>query len=171
MPFPEVICRRLERFTADPPRFENAWYGPWTGILTFLFPPAEGYVVTPQSRLYGDDDSSVIPDFTIEVERVEDERLVLIVEIKNSSHWPNGIHRLLQQLNGQANHAFAENAREELYWIAVIGPHWKYGVKEDDGQDEGNHHGLIPLIEWHHTTHDDASFADFLELAALVRAI
>jgi len=68
MPFPEVIRRRLERFTTDPPRPENAWYGPWTGILTFLFPPAEGYVVTPQSRLYGDDDTSVIPDFIIEVE-------------------------------------------------------------------------------------------------------
>lgn len=53
----------------------------------------------------------------------------------------------------------------------MIGPHWKYGVKEDDGQGEGVNHGLRPLIEWHHTTHDDASFADFLELAALVRAI
>jgi hypothetical protein len=39
-----------------------------------------------------------------------------------------------------------------LYWIAVIGPHWRYGGKDDDGQPK-----LSKLIPWHDTTHDDAS--------------
>jgi hypothetical protein len=44
-------------------------------------------------------------------------------------------------------------------------------VKEDDGQDDGPYVGLTPLIQWHDTIHDDASFVDFQTIATLVHAI
>ncbi len=176
MPFNQITRDLLAYYTAHRPRTEDVWYGPWTTILTTLFPSDEGYVVTPQRKLYDEDGiTSRLPDFVFEVTRIEgpdlDVRTVLIVEIKNSHHWPDIVDRLLQQLNHQIDYAFASSARNKLYWVAVVGPHWRYGVKEDDGQDDGPTRGLTPLIEWHHTTHEDASFSDFQALAALVRAI
>ena len=158
------------------PRSEDVWYGPWTSILTTLFPPVAGYVVTPQRKPYDEDDAtSRAPDFILEVTRIEgpnlDVRTVLTVEIKKSQHWPRIIDRLFGQLNRQVDTAFAGSARDKLYWIAVIGPHWGYGMKEDDGQDEDVNRGLTPLIEWHDTTHDDASLADFQVLTSLVHAL
>jgi len=52
----------------------------------------------------------------------------------------------------------------KVYWIAAIGPHWRYGER-DDGQE------LVPLIDWHDTTHDAASYADLQQLVALVHAL
>ena len=52
----------------------------------------------------------------------------------------------------------------EVYWIAAIGPHWRYGEK-DDGQD------LVPLIGWHDTIHDAASYADLQQLVTLINAL
>jgi hypothetical protein len=49
-----------------------------------------------------------------------------------------------------------------VYWIGVIGPHWRYGVKDDDGQDP------IPLIAWHGVTDDQTSYTDLQTLVALV---
>jgi hypothetical protein len=60
--------------------------------------------------------------------------------------------------------AFAGTAHAEVYWIGAIGPHWRYGEK-DDGQDP------VPLIEWHDTIHDAASYADLQQLVALVNAL
>jgi len=151
---------------------ESVWYGPWNTILTTLFPASDGFQVIPQRKLADEDDyESTIPDFIIEVSKATELgglnfQLVLIVEIKNSHHWPNGEGRLFVQLCKQANSAFSHAARRKLYWIGVIGPHWRYGSKEDDGQLE-----LSPLIPWHHTTHDDASFDDLQTLAGLAGAL
>ena len=49
-----------------------------------------------------------------------------------------------------------------MYWIGTIGPHWRYGEQMDDGQ------GPVPLINWHDTTHDQASFNGFRVLADLI---
>ena len=64
-----------------------------------------------------------------------------------------------------ADSAFTSTAHSKLYWIGSIGPHWRYGEKEDKGQD------VQPLIDWHHTTHDQASFDDLQTLACLVAAL
>ena len=85
----DVLTRTiLEHYTAHPPTTEDVWYGPWTSILTTLFPTTQGYMVTPQRRL-SDDSESHIPDFIIEVARLSTPpltlRTVLVVEIKNPS--------------------------------------------------------------------------------------
>jgi hypothetical protein len=169
MPLPALTRQVLQYYTTNQAPMESVWYGPWTTILTSLFPAADGFQVTPQLKPVDDDDNeSTIPDFIIEVSRATEPgglhlQVILIVEVKNYQHWPEGVARLFVQLCRQVNSAFAQTARGKLYWIAVIGPHWRYGTKEDDGQLE-----LSPLIPWHHTTHDDASFDDFQILAGLV---
>ena len=67
----------------------------------------------------------------------------------------------------QANAAFAGTAYAKIYWIGAIGPHWKYGEKDQDDDEQG----LVPLIDWHDTTHDAASYADRQKLAASVYAL
>jgi hypothetical protein len=54
-----------------------------------------------------------------------------------------------------------------LDWHAIIGPHWRYGKREDNnGQD------LRPLFDWHYsTTHDQVSFNDLRVFADLVPAL
>ena len=60
--------------------------------------------------------------------------------------------------------AFVGTVYAKVYWIAAIGPDWRYGER-DDGQD------LVPLIDWHDTIHDAASYADLQQLVALVHAL
>jgi len=173
MPFDEITCKLLAHYTAHRPRVVDEWYGPWNTILTTLFPPIEGYVVTPQRKNYIENGVPFhIADFIMEVTRVEGPnitpRTVLILEIKNSQHWPNSIDRFFRQLNRQVNFVFADSARDKLYWIAALGPHWVYGMKDEL---DGGSRGLTPLIEWHDTIHDDSSFADLQTLAALVHTI
>jgi hypothetical protein len=158
MPFDMTTRTVLEYYTAHPPATEDLWYGPWTTILTTLFPSTQGYIVTPQRRL-PDDIESHFPDFIIEVVKLSTPpltfRTVLIVEIKNSQHWQSGIRALERRLGRQTDAAFAGTAHTKVYWIGTIGPHWRYGEKDDDGQD------LQPLIDWHHTTHDQACSMTF----------
>ena len=92
-------------------------------------------------------------------------RILLVVEIKDPQQWDSGKEKLLQQLEHQTDLAFKTTelgaAKDKLFWIATIGPHWLYGEKKY-GQT------LTPLIEWHHTAFDDASFLDLEKLAELV---
>jgi hypothetical protein len=168
MPFDIITRTVLEYYTAHPPATKDVWYGPWTTILTTLFPSTQGYLVAPQRRP-PDDSESHIPDFIIEVVKLSTPpltfRCVLIVEVKNSQHWQTGIGALERQLNRQTDAAFARTAHTRVYWIGTIGPHWRYGEKEDDGQTP------MPLIDWHHTTHDQASFDDLQVLQGLVAAL
>jgi len=93
-------------------------------------------------------------------------RTLLFIEIRNTFHWQAGIRKQEKRLKKIIDAAFAGNgpstARSKVYWISVIGPHWRFGYKDDDGED------LAPLIEWHHTTHDQDSYQDFQDLAGLV---
>lgn len=57
------------------------------------------------------------------------------MKIKNSQHWESGIPALERQLDRQTDAAFAGTAHTKVYWIGTIGPHWRYGEKEDDGRD------------------------------------
>jgi hypothetical protein len=168
MTFDVVTRTVLEYYTTNPSVTEDVWYGPRNTILTTLFPSAQGYIVTPQRHL-PDDPESHIPDFIIKVVKMSTApcifRSVLIVEIKNSQHWEFGIPAHQRQLNRQTVAAFAGTAHSKVYWIGVIGPHWRYGEKEDDGRD------VRPLIDWHHTTHDQASFDDLQTLARHVATL
>jgi len=123
-------------------------------------------MVAPQQRLPLEDAHLPIPDFFIEVVKLSTApltfRTVLIVEIKNTQYWQSGIQRLQEQINQQCDSAFSSTAHTKMYWIGTIGPHWRYGEQMDDGQ------GPIPLINWHDTTHDQASFNDFRVLADLI---
>ena len=168
MPFGVTTRSVLEYYTAHPPPTEDAWYGPWNAILTTLFPSTQGYVITPQRRI-PDDSESHIPDFVIEVVKLSTPpltfRTVLIVKVKNTQHWPNGIGSLERQINRQTDASFAGTAHTKVYWIGAIGSHWRYGEREDNGQDP------TPLIDWHHSTHDQASFDDLQVLAGFVAAL
>lgn len=98
-----------------------------------------------------------------------DFQVVLIVKFEKTQQWPEGEAQLFDQICRQANSLLTtQSARQKLYWIAIFGPHWRYGInlKEDDGLLE-----LPSLIPWHNTTHDNASLDDLETLAGLVRAI
>jgi len=171
MPFDIMTRAVLEYYTAHPPATEDAWYGPWTTILTTLFPSSQGYLVTPQRRL-PDDTQSDFRDLIIEVVKLSMSpltfrRSVLIVKVRNTQHWQSGIGGLERQLNRQTDAAFAGMAHTKVYWIGTIGPHWRYGEthNDDDGQNP------TPLIDWHHTIHDQASFNDLQVLTGLVAAL
>ena len=170
MPLPDLTRHILEH-TIHQPRTERVWYGPWSSILTTLFPSTEGFLVAPNQKFIEEDEN----EFTISFEvskRVQPGdlklQIVLIVEIKNSHQWPGGAERLFAQIRKNANVAFSRSQTtiKTVYWISVMGPHWRYGSKEDDGQLN-----LTPLIPWHDTTHDDASFNDLQTLAERVRAL
>lgn len=167
MPFDAMTRTLLECYTKRSPATEDEWYGPWTAILTTLFPPTQGYFVTPHRRPPYDAESH-IPGLTIEVVKLSTSltlRCVLIVKVKNSQHWQAGIGAFERQLNLQTGATFAGTAYAKMYWIGAIGPHWRYGEKEEDGQNP------TPLIDWHHTIHDQASFDDLQVLASLVAAL
>lgn len=42
---------KVSCLTTAAPRYESSWYGPWTAILSTIFPPAEAFVVKPQSKI------------------------------------------------------------------------------------------------------------------------
>ncbi|KAG8954845.1 hypothetical protein FRC04_010328 [Tulasnella sp. 424] len=134
MPFDLVTRTVLQHYTEHPPATEDVWYGPWTAILTTLFPVTQSYLVTPQRRI-PEGSESHIPDFVIEVVQLTTPpvtfRTVLIVKVKNSQHWTSGILALERQINCQTDAAFAGTASRKIYWIGTIGPHWRYGSKED----------------------------------------
>ena len=165
----DIVTRTvLQHFTVNPPPTEDLWYGPWNAILNTLFPTTQGYIVAPQRRIPEDSESHV-PNFVLEVVRLTTSpiqlRTVLIVKVRNSQHWEAGIPSLERQIKRQTGAAFSGTAVSPVYWIGVIGPHWRYGIKEGDGQDPR------PLIAWHDTTHDHASYTDLQALVALVAAI
>jgi hypothetical protein len=126
-------------------------------------------MLAPHRRLRDDSETSV-PDSIIEVVKVSSNpltlRTILIAEIQNTKYWEWGIPALQRQLNrhtdGAFFAAFSGTAQSKIYWIETIGPHWRYGEKEYEGQD------ARLLIDWHHTTHDEASFDDLQTLRSLV---
>ena len=72
------------------------WYGPWVTILTILFPPTDGFLVTPQRKVHKGDKES---DFVVEVSKVAQSedlnlQIVLIVQFKNRHYWPDSVERL-----------------------------------------------------------------------------
>jgi hypothetical protein len=135
----------------------------------FLFPVLQGYVIAPRTYIPED---GPYPYLAFEVSHWADPypppplRPLLIVAVMHSQDWRFGIPSLETEINRLADAAFSGEGRggtaiSTVYWIGVIGHHWRFGVK-DNGQE------AKPLIGWHHTTHDEASFEDFQRLAALV---
>lgn len=167
---PQTLCL-LRELTRAPPPTEDAWYTAWTALLTSLFPSAQGYFVSPTRRLLSrGSPQSCIPDFYVEVRRWDGQRLgegriVLVIEIKKTNAWQSGIPALLRQLDYQLDASFDVSARSSVYWIAVIGPHWCYGIKEDNGQEPRQ------LIPWRQKTHSQRSLHDFNILAGLIAAM
>ncbi|KAH9165817.1 hypothetical protein EDB89DRAFT_265777 [Lactarius sanguifluus] len=162
----------LRHFTAnplDPLWDENRWSGAWNTILNTLFPPYQGHVIVSCHR------PNQWAALMIAVLRPTGPdsiplRALLVVGIQNShdysQDWQAGIPSLERQINREIDVAFHGTkpgaAVSKAYWITTIGPHWRYGVWEDDGQ------GLRPLIAWHETLHDQASHDDLQDLTTLV---
>ena len=170
MSFPPLTCKVLEEYSIRPPTNEDLWLGPWLTILTTLFPDADNYLVSPQIKTYSERGATKgLPDLILEVAKRVDQpfglRTVLIVEIKNPHHWPDGVDHIMHRIDLDTGCEFSKTAFDKLYWIAAIGPHWRYGVREEDERRVG------PLIDWHHSVHDAASFTDFQALATLVRTL
>jgi hypothetical protein len=94
-------------------------------------------------------------------------RTVLVIDIRKTTHWQAGIPGQEEDIEGLTDAAFKgslseyANARSMVYWISVIGSHWRYGVS--DGQDSR------PLIDWH--TIDEDSHKDLQEMADLVERL
>jgi hypothetical protein len=92
--------------------------------------------------------------------------IVLVIEIRNTPDWPASISAQETQIKRRTDAALAgsdvSKARSKVYWISVIGPHWRYGDRDEDEQD------LRPLIDWRHTTHDQDSYEHLQDLAGLV---
>src|ERR1700742_3179296 len=170
MPFTEQTKDTLQFFTQNEPIGESVWYGPWTTILTTIFPADEGFMVTPQLHVHEMPATYKIPDFIIQVKRVfgptasipKKFRTVLIVEVKPPVHWAEGFRHkaLYNQLNKQLDSVFNLTGWSKLFWLVAIGPHWRYGYKCDDGQMHYNRNVLpLPtLSEWHHTIHSNEDY-------------
>jgi hypothetical protein len=92
---------------------------------TILFPTTQGYIVTPKRRLPDD------PGSHFHVFIIGEVVTVLVLKIRNSHHWQSGIQVLERQLNRQTDAAFSGTAHT-LYWIGTIGPHWRYGEKDNE---------------------------------------
>ncbi|KAK2465586.1 hypothetical protein APHAL10511_002478 [Amanita phalloides] len=170
MSFPPLTCKVLEEYSIRPPKNEDLWLGPWLTILTTLFPAADNYVVSPQIKTYSERDANQgLPDLILEVAKSVDQpfglQTILIVEIKNPHHWPDGVDHIMRRIDLDTGYEFSKTAFNKLYWIAAIGPHWRYGVREEGERRAG------PLIDWHDSVHDAASFTEFQALATLVRAL
>jgi hypothetical protein len=105
-----------------------------------------------------------IPTFLVVTDRTSFDvtRTVLLVNIMNHQSWESGQGALMEHIKHQTKAELVDNARERVYWIGVIGAHWRYGVMVDGEEDP------TPLIPWHHVTHDDASYHDFEQLRTLV---
>jgi hypothetical protein len=160
----------LQEYTISPPENETRWYGPWLAILNFLFPASQDYIVTPIP--YFPLDNHQPPYVAFEVSQWNKPcsppwRPLLIVAVMHSQDWRAGIPSLETKINRLIDAAFSGETRggtaiSTVYWMGVIGPHWRFGVKEENGQEAKQ------LIDWHHTAHDEVSFDDFQRLAALV---
>ena len=62
-------------------------------------------------------------------------RTVLVIEIRDTPHWPANIPEQEVQIKHHTDKAFAgSEVSRARYWICVIGPHWRYGFKDDDAQ-------------------------------------
>ncbi|KAH9050441.1 hypothetical protein EDB84DRAFT_1448991 [Lactarius hengduanensis] len=140
------------------------WDAGWTSILFFFFPVSQDYFLSPRRR------QNQMSDLVIEVVKITYDpfqmRTMIIVQIKNNRRLQSGLGPLETQINRRIDAAFRGTelgtAISKVYWITTIGPRWRYGVKEDGEQ------GLRPLIAWHESTYDQASFDDFQRLASLV---
>ena len=126
-------------------------------------------VIFPQHHVQDDDGTTQIPDFVVCTVSGNTFRTVLIVELKKSLLWKDGIPALQRQIKLQTDASFEpgeiSQANGTVFFISVIGPHWRYGVEHDDGQDP------IPLIEWHRVTHNQSSYQDFQVLTGLVASL
>jgi len=167
MPFDITTRTLLEYYTNHPPRTVDIWYGPWNTILTTLFPSSKGYVVIPQRHKAEISQINKFDSF-LEVAKLSTPpvtlRTVLIVEFKNSQYWDStGKDALMKQVKIQTDTAFVGTAFGTVYWIGIIGPHWRYGDKKNDDEQDPN-----PLIGWHDVTHDNASYLDLKQLVDLV---
>ena len=156
---------RLERLGNRP--YPDGWCGAWNSPLMTLFPLEQDYVVCPRKRQGAEGDliievaKATYPESPSEL--IED-RIVLVVEIKDYQHWDHGKGPLMQQLSQQTDDAFKDTARDKLFWIATIGPHWLYGEKK-------RRRRMKPLIEWQHAAFDDSSCRDLEQLVGLVRSL
>jgi hypothetical protein len=169
--FDATLCTLLENFTTSPPQDKTQWYKLWNAILLTSFPR---YIVTPLHRTAGDSKHTRSRYLLFEVSKLTKlpvesrSRTVLIVAVMHSPgpDWRTGIPLLETEINRQADIAFRGGvggpAISKVYWVGVLGPHWQYGVKEDNGRE------LSPSIAWHDTTHDQASYDDFQHLIALL---
>jgi hypothetical protein len=168
--FEPITCALLQECTTNPSLDETEWYTPWFSILAHLFPISQSYVYTPLRRIA--EDNHHTPYLVYEVSKLIAPgvplkfRTVLIVVVMHDPDWRAGIPLLETEINRQTDIAFSGGvsgtANSKVYWIGVLGPHWRYGVKEDNGQE------LKPSIDWHDTTHDQASYDDFQQLVALI---
>ncbi|KAH8998326.1 hypothetical protein EDB86DRAFT_2912525 [Lactarius hatsudake] len=162
--FDATLHDTLRVFTECPDG--SLWEAVWSSILISLFPISRGYFIAPHRRQNQTSDLviGVVKKINNDYSQM---RTVLIVQIKCNWRLQSGILPLEEQINRHIDAAFRGEKRpgtatSKVYWITTIGPRWRYGTKEDGGQ------GLKPLIEWHETTHDQASYDDFQILTSLV---
>ncbi len=110
--FDHVTRAFLEHLTSNPPPIEHRWYAPWARILETLFPCTQNYSVAPQHFIHGDEQNHV-PDFGVRLLLQPDPlqtRTVLIVEIKNSQDWQDGIPSLEGPMKRLTVAAFSRTA-------------------------------------------------------------
>ena len=164
-----IIQASLEDLTNKQPTSESEWYGTWNAILSHLFPSSNGYIIAPQTAVKSVSDDYTIPDFYVEVLKVSNfplsRRIVAILKIKNTPRWPGWKERIEEQISKQVDYAFDKSAKDVVYCIMAIGPHWEYGIKHDNGQR------VQDLIQWHDVIHDEGSYKDFRCLKELVDAL
>lgn len=179
----QVTIRALKMLSLKRPLDENDWYPSWNDALKLAFPSSKGYMIGPASIIYREDNEIVqqritdkgqrgeyrSPDFVVLKERRLANRnishkIVLLVEIKNSTRWDEGsINKLKEQVIVQAEFALKDSSNF-VHYLAAIGPHWQYGVKRSDRLD------LDVIMDWRYGLHTLKAWQELEELARLVEA-
>lgn len=96
------------------PGINGTGRGPWTSILTTLFPFSRGYIISLSASFLGE---SHIPDLVLEVLKLTNLTLpLLIVKVENSQDWRAGIPSLERQIKRQTITAFSGSAVLKVYW-------------------------------------------------------
>ena len=169
--FDPKTCALLERLITGPPQTNHEWYRVWCLILDQLFPLSRGYALAPLHRVTKDNRHTPCVAYNVSkfIDLTATPHSVLIVVIMESPDWQACVPSLEKEINRLTDATLSGTLMEravptsKIFWIGTIGHHWRYGIKEDNGGRE-----MKPLIDWHETIHDEASYDDFQRLVALI---
>lgn len=140
----------------------------WNIVFYAIFPTSPSNLLAPKLHEFGGN-----PKLSIVITEYPRYwgQMILFANGKTEKDWPEGAAHLEKRIQGHLEEFFNYGSGLVVYWISCIGRHWRYGkylAKEDGDLNEVKGERFIPLIDWQHSLHDDATYH---HLCALAREI